>query len=112
MGLSGFGIFFSRGLFDSRPTLGPIHLWGSQVATVVYCLYQYQHFQRVGLLKKALPYRLGLATFVAMVAAVISGAAVVVGPSFNVVGLSHIVAGFAVLVLVVAHVLLALWIRR
>lgn len=112
MGISGFVIFFSRGLFDLRQSVGPIHLWGSLCSTVFYLWYQYKHFARIRTFKNSPLYRLGIVTYVAMLLAIVTGAFYWGMPDSSLADLGHILAGFAILVLVSAHVLLAYWVRK
>ena len=108
--LSGFILFFSRGLVPIPDSLGAVHWWLGVVLVVPYSIYQWRHYMRVRGFNDVLQYQVGLMTFFIMAIVIVSGVALYFASRGNtaylVIDLFHIMLGFAFLILISSHLVL------
>jgi hypothetical protein len=108
--LSGFVLFFTRGLLPVPDSLGAAHWWLGVVLSVPYSIYQWRHYMRVRGFRDVLQYQVGLITFFIMAAVVVSGVVLYFATrgttSYTVIDLFHIMLGFAFLILISSHLVL------
>ena len=108
--LSGFILFFSRGILPMPASLGATHWWLGVVLVVPYSIYQWRHYLRVRGFNDVLQYQVGLITFFTMAFVVISGVVLYFATrgtmSYTIIDLFHIMLGFAFLILISSHLVL------
>jgi hypothetical protein len=108
--LSGFVLFFSRGLVSVPASMGAFHWWLGVALCVPYSVYQWRHYMRVRGFKDVLQYQVGLITFFIVAAVVVSGVLLYFATrgtgSYTVIDLFHIMLGFAFLILISSHLVL------
>lgn len=111
LSLGGFAIFFARPWVGEWKFLSNSHTLVGLALLAPYGWYQLQHYRRVQRLHAQVHYKLGLYTFWSYLVTAVSGAWMVDEPRWWQVDLVHILASFAFLIFLTAHLILVIRVR-
>lgn len=109
LSVSGYLIFFYGAFIDARARIGEVHWIAGLVFAVPYAIYQLRHYLRNRNYADRLHFKLGLASFVSLTLTILSGVILIFdmpAATVLIVDLVHVVVGFALLILLSAHLVL------
>ena len=115
---SGFALFFFGPFLNSTGTLGAAHWWLGVAFLGPYGVYQLRHYLRVRPHAGRIHFRIGLSTFVLMTTVFVSGVLMWLADDsrdslyYVVVDLTHIMMGFALLIMLSSHLVLVFKVGR